>query len=150
MAYITTTHLQDRLGSSLYARLTDRLNGTTANATAAQQIVTEAEAVANSYFAKRYATPIDLTAHPELADVLLARVLDVAEYMAWRDSPFVTSLPARILTLYEGAGKWFAAVGSGAIDLPAATPPASRTARDDSPQYTDVERGLSRDELESV
>ena len=44
MAYITTTQLSDRLGSTLYARLTDRVNGTTANAGVGQQIVDEAEA----------------------------------------------------------------------------------------------------------
>ena len=150
MAYITTTQLQARLGSGLYARLTDRANGNSANSTVAQQIVSEAEAVANSYLAKRYATPIDLTAHPELADLLVARVLDLAEFMAWRDSPFVTGLPARVNTMHESAVKWLSSIAAGTIDLPASTPPAERTARDDGPQFTDVERGLSRDELDNV
>ena len=80
MPYITTTQLSARLGSTIYARLTDRDNGTTADPDVAQQIVDEAEALADSHLAKRYATPVDLGAHPELADVLEARVLDLAEH----------------------------------------------------------------------
>lgn len=53
MAYVTTTQLSNRLGSTLYARLTDRVNGASADATVAQQIVDEAEAVADSYLATR-------------------------------------------------------------------------------------------------
>jgi phage gp36-like protein len=53
MAYITTSQLSERLGSTLYARLTDRVNGTTANSTVAQQIVDESQAEADSYLARR-------------------------------------------------------------------------------------------------
>ncbi|GAG33214.1 unnamed protein product, partial [marine sediment metagenome] len=56
MAYITITQLSARLGSTLYARLTDRVNGTSADAAVAQQIVDEAEAVADNYLSVRYAT----------------------------------------------------------------------------------------------
>ena len=60
MAYITTTQLSARLGSTLYARLTDRVNGTTADNAVAQQIIDEVEAEADSYFAQRYGS---LAAH---------------------------------------------------------------------------------------
>jgi phage gp36-like protein len=150
VAYITTTQLQSRLGSTLYARLTDRVNGTTADGTVAQQIVDEAEALANAHLAKRYATPIDLTAHPELADVLEARVLDLAEYSAWRDSPFVTDIPERVRLVHEEASQWFASIEAGEIDLPASSPPASRTAVDDSPQFTEPPRWFTHDELDGL
>ena len=93
MPYITTTQLSQRLGATLYARLTDRVNGTTADAAVAQQIVNEAEAEADSYLGRRYRTPVDLVVHPELANVLAARVLDLAEYGAWKSSPFVSDPP---------------------------------------------------------
>jgi len=150
VAYITTTQLESRLGSTLYARLTDRVNGTTADATVAQQIVDEAEALANTRLAKRYATPIDLAAHPELADVLEARVLDLAEYLAWRDSPFVNVIPDRVLFLHDEAVGWFAAVGAGELDLPASSPPASRTAVDDAPRFTEPPRRFTHDELDGL
>lgn len=150
MAYITTTQLESRLGSTLYARLTDRVNGTTADAAVAQQIVDDAEALADSHLATRYATPIDLTAHPELADVLLARVLDLAEYLAWRDTPFVADMPERVRLLHEDAGGWFAAIASGELELPASSPPASRTAVDDAPRFTEPPRRFTHDELDGL
>lgn len=150
MAYITTTQLESRLGSTLYARLTDRVNGTTADGTVAQQIVDEAEALANAHLAKRYATPIDLTTHPELADVLEARALDLAEYLAWRDSPFVTDVPERVRLVHEEASQWFASIAAGEIDLPASSPPASRTGVDDSPRFTEPPRSFTHDELDGL
>jgi phage gp36-like protein len=126
------------------------VNGTTADSTVAQQIVDEAEALANSHLARRYATPIDLVAHPELANVLEARVLDVAEYLAWRDSPFVTDIPERARLTHDDASSWFVAVGSGKIDLPSSSPPASRTATDDSTQYAADDRRFTADELDGL
>jgi len=150
VAYISITQLANRLGSPLYARLTDRVSGTTADAAVAQQIVDQAEALANAQLARRYATPIDLTAHPELADVLEARVLDLAEYLAWRDCPFVNVIPDRVLFLYDEATRWFALLGAGQIDLPAAAPPASRTAADDAPRWVASPRRFTHDELEGL
>ena len=150
MAYITTTQLESRLGSTLYARLSDRVNGTTADSAVAQQIVDEAEALANTHLAKRYATPIDLTAHPELADVLETRVLDLAEHLAWRDSPFVNVIPDRVLFLHDETAGWFASVAAGEIDLPASSPPASRTAVDDAARFTEPPRRFTHDELDGL
>ena len=150
MAYITTTQLSARLGSTLYARLTDRVNGSVADATAAQQIVDEAEAEADSYLSVRYATPVDLTTHPELSNVLEARVLDFAEHAAWRSSPFVNDVPERIQTLYAAALRWFESAAAGAVNLPSATPAAGPTAEDDSPRYTARDRTFTGDELDGL
>ena len=150
MAYITITQLQSRLGSTLYARLTDRVNGTTADTTAAQQLVDEAEALANTHLARRWATPIDLAAHPELVDVLESRVLDVAEYLAWRDSPFVADIPERVRLLHEDTSRWFTAIAAGELDLPAAAPLASRTAVDDGPRHAETPRTFTHDELDGL
>ena len=150
MAYTTISQLQSRLGSTLYARLTDRVNGTTADATVAQELVDQAEALANARLARRYATPIDLTAHPELTDILEARALDLAEYLAWRDSPFANDIPERVRLVYEETLQWFASVAAGAIDLPASSPPASRTAVDDSLRYTASPRPFTHDELDGL
>lgn len=133
MAYVTTTQLSDRLGVTLYARLTDRVNGASANATVAQEIAAQAEALANGFLARRYATPIDLSAHPELADVLRTRVLDIAEFLAWRSSPFVTDIPERVRLVHDEATGWLEAVARGGLDLPAAAPPAPRVAADEGP-----------------
>lgn len=150
MAYITTADLESRLGSTLYARLTDRVSGTTADETVAGGIVAQAEALADSYLARRYATPVDLATHPELAEVLRARVLDVAEYLAWRDSPFVTDVPERVRLVHGDAEGWFVGLAAGEVELPALRPPASRTAVDDSPRYVAEPRKFTADELDGL
>ena len=66
MAYITTTQLEDRLGSTLYARLTDRVNGTTPDSKVAGQIVDEAEASADSYLRPR---PVRSLTTPKLSSL---------------------------------------------------------------------------------
>lgn len=130
MPYITTTDLSDRLGATLFARLTDRVAGTTADTKVAQQIVDEAQAQADSYFARRYRTPVDLPAHPELADLLAARVLDLAEYAAWQGSPFISDPPQRVARLYAATMHWLEDVAAGRLVLPAAAVPAAPTQRD--------------------
>lgn len=150
MAYVTATDLSKRLGATVYARLTDRVNGKTADDAVGDQIVAEAEGEADSYLAARYATPIDLSRHPELADVLVQRVLDLAEYLAWRGSPFVSDIPNRVQTLYDDARRWLAALAAGDVELPAVTPPASRTAADDAPRYRATPRTFTAEELDGL
>lgn len=150
MAYATTTQLSDRLGSTLYARLTDRVNGAVASGTVAQEIIDQAEAVVDGYLARRFATPIDLVTRPELTDALRLRTLDVAEYLAWRGSPFVTDIPERARLLHDEATRWLEAVASGSLDLPAAAPPAPRVARDDGPQFEANDRAFTADELDGL
>jgi phage gp36-like protein len=150
LSYITTAQLEARLGATLYARLTDRVNGATADGAVGQQIVDEAEAVADGYLAARYATPIDLVAHPELGTMLTARVLDVAEWLAWKSSPFVSDVPERLRALHEESLRWFEMVADGRLSLPAAAPPASRTARDDGPHYSGRPRRFTAEELEGL
>lgn len=150
MAYITTSDLLARLGTPLYARLTDRVNGTTADSGVAQEIVSEAEGLANAHLARRYATPVDLSAHPEVAAVLRARVLDVAEHLAWRTSAFTTAVPDRVVLVQDEALRWFEAVGRGEILLPAAAAPASTKATDDAPRSTSSARKFTADELDGL
>ncbi|MFH1745671.1 MAG: phage protein Gp36 family protein [Planctomycetota bacterium] len=150
MAYITTSDLSQRLGTTLYARLTDRVSGTTASSTVAQQIIDEAHGLANSYLCKRYATPIDLVSHPELNSLLQSRVLDIAEYLAWRGSPFVNDVPNRIQSLYDDARQWFESVAAGEIHLPADSPPSGRVAEDDSPRFNSRPREFTADELDGL
>jgi phage gp36-like protein len=118
VAIITIAHLRERLGAPLYARLTDRTNGTTADDAVAQQLIDEAEAAAQAYLARRFPTPLDAGGQPPAA-VLAARVLDLAEYGAWRSSPFVSDPPGRVKALYAEALRWLEGVARGTLDLPA-------------------------------
>ena len=150
MAYISTTELSQRLGATLYARLTDRVNGTTADEAVAQQLISAAEAEADGYFARRYATPVDLAVYPELAQVLNARVLDVAEYLAWCGSPFIGNPPQRVQALYAAALRWLEDVAGGQLVLPAASPPPSAVAHADEPRHVSSARVLTADELDGL
>jgi phage gp36-like protein len=150
MPYVTLQQLKDRLGSSIYARLTDRVAGATPSDTVGQQIVDEAEAQADSFLATRYATPIDLSARPEVADILEARVLDLAEFLAWRGSPFVGDVPDRVRLVQDNALRWFESVVDGKTLLPAAAPPTSTTARTGAPQYSSADRVFTADELDGL
>lgn len=150
MAYVTITDLAARVGSTLYARLTDRVNGAAADAAVAQQIVDEAEAEANGYLAARYATPVSLATHPETADLLAARVLDLAEYAAWKSSPFVANVPERIRLIYAAAIEWLQAVARGDVPLPAATILPARTAENEAPRFTAPPRVFTAEQLSGL
>lgn len=150
MAYITTTQLSQRLGATLYARLTDRVQGAVADETVAQQIVDQAEAEANSYLARRYRTPVDLALHPELAGVLALRVLDLAEHAAWNGSPFVSDPPQRVHALAAAARRWLEDLAAGRVVLPAVTPPGSAPADDGGPRYAARGRVFTGDGLDGL
>ncbi len=150
MPYALTSELNDRLGDGLYARLTDRDAGATASALVAQQILDEAEAVANAYLSQRYRTPIDLTAHPELTMLLRTRTLDLAEFLAWKSTPFFGDVPDRVRVTYEDALRWFETVAKGSLPLPAARILSQRTAEDDAPRYRSEARQFTRAELDGL
>ncbi|MBI5863267.1 MAG: DUF1320 family protein [Planctomycetes bacterium] len=150
MAYVTLQQLKDRLGASAYARLTDRAAGTTASDVVGQQIVDEAEADANSRLAVRYATPVDLAARPEVATVLAARVLDLAEALAWHTSPLMGDVPDRVRLLRADAVRWFEQVAAGRIHLPAAAPPGSTAAVDDAARSSGGGRAFTAGELDGL
>lgn len=147
MAYITITDLQDRLGPSLYARLTDRVDGKTATDATATLIVAEAEAEANSFLASRFETPIDTATYPELADLLKMRTLDLAEYTAWKSSPFVTDLPHRVESLYRDAVNWFRSLDRRQVELPADVPEITDHP---GPQYSTSTRKFTSEELDGL
>ncbi|MBK8913587.1 MAG: DUF1320 family protein [Phycisphaerales bacterium] len=148
MSYVTTSQLQQRLGAPLYARLTDRAHGESADAAVAAELIASACAEVDAHLAHRFATPLDLALHPELAPLLVARVLDLAEYAAWASSPFVNGIPARVTALRARAVEWLSQVVRGTMDLPAGAPPPARTAVDDRPVVRASPPTLSREELE--
>lgn len=150
MAYVTIEQLEQRLGSTLYARLTDRIAGTTADDVVAQQIVDEAEAQANSFLATRFATPIDLGLYPQVAAALRARVLDVAEFLAWKSSPFVTDVPERLRVLHEEARQWLMALADGRVALPGGVQPASRGQSETTPLYSAPPRVFTSESLDGL
>lgn len=150
MSYATTADLELRLGPVLFARLTDRAAGVSADPLVAQQVVDEAAALADSLLAPRYATPVSLAGHPDLAMVLRSRVLDLAEYLAWKSSPFTSDAPTRVTDLHRDALRWFQDVAAGRVLLPAPGPPTGRSAFGAAPRFAGAPRTLTHEELDGL
>lgn len=150
MAYITVEDLEARLGSELYARLTDREAGVSANSGVAQQIVDEAESLLDGYLARRYATPIDVSGDAGLANVLALRSLDLAEFLAWRGSPFTSDVPERARLAFDETQRWLARVADGRLALAAASPPRGASASGAQVQYESRPRRFTHDELDGL
>ena len=67
MAYISNADLQERLGASAYVQLADDNGDGAADVGVVDEVRLAAEGEVNSHLARRYATPIDLALHADLA-----------------------------------------------------------------------------------
>ncbi len=148
MPYATEPDLAARLGAALYARLTDREAGETADAVQGGELIRAAESLLDAHFTRRYRVPLDPAATPELADLLRTRTLDVAEHLAWRQSPFIGDMPARVQQLHGETLAWLQQVAAGRLDLPGHPPPSADAAR--IAHYTATPRRFTHDELDQI
>ncbi|MGB2985847.1 MAG: DUF1320 domain-containing protein [Phycisphaerae bacterium] len=144
MAYITNADIEERLGSDAYVQLTDDDGDGEADVGVVDEARLGAEGEVNSYLARRYQAPVDLTAHADLADVLASFTLDLVEYRLRARRPPV---PKDILDRQARAIEWLKGVADGSLELPSATPIAGSIARGTLGAVTGDERLLSRDEL---
>jgi phage gp36-like protein len=144
MAYVTNSDIEDRLGSAAYVQLTDDDGDSVADAAVVDEARLAAEGELNSYLARRYHVPVDLTAHADLADVLKSFALDLVECRLRGRRPPV---PPEALRRRAEAIEWLARVASGAIDLPSAARVAANDARGSLGVATGEARLLTRDEL---
>ncbi len=143
MAYITTQNLIDRVGSTKAAQLTTD-SGSTPDSALLAEVTAEAEGEVNGYLARRYAVPVDLTAHPELAATLRGKTLDIAVYRLHVRRPPV---PDAHKDIYDSAIKWLTAVSKGEIVLPAATTPPSGTADSPVAEWFSSENDVTRENM---
>ncbi len=144
MAYITNADIEERLGSAAYVQLTDDDGDGQADVGVVDEARLGAEGELNSYFARRYDVPIDLTAHPDLADLIKSFTLDLVEYRLRSRRPPV---PQDITRRRADAVEWLTCVADGRVELPSATGVAASTARGPIAATLGNERVLSRDEL---
>ena len=77
MAYISNSDIETRVGPAAYVQLTDDQGTGTANELVVDEARAGAEGEVDAYLARRFAVPIDLGQHPELAGIL-ASVLATA------------------------------------------------------------------------
>jgi len=144
VSYITNTDIEKRLGSAAYVQLTDDDGDGVADAGVVEEARLGAEGEVDSYLAVRYAVPVDVFAHAELAGLLAATALDLVEYrLRCRRPP----APADIIRKRCEAIDWLERVAAGRIDLPAVSPIDVNVTRGPVASTTGAQRVLSRDEL---
>jgi len=131
MAYIVQADLEGRVGAAKLLQLTTD-SGATIDAAVVAEIMGSAEGEVNGYLARRYAVPVDLTAHADVQATLKGFCLDLAAYRAHLRRPPV---PEDISKARSNAVEWLKMVSEGKIVLPAATTPASTGADDPKPSW---------------
>jgi len=142
--YATTTDLTNRVGSSKAAELTAESGA--ADTTKLQAALDEAQGTIDSYLAKRYKTPIDLSLYPQAADILQARLLDIA---SWRLFGLRQVIPEDVRLAYEAAIRWLQDLSTGKANLPTTTPPAGQVSEQGF-SFTSETAVCSRDDMGSL
>lgn len=123
MAYIINSDIIARVGSNTAVQLSAD-SGDVVDAAVLDEVRQSTEGEINGYVGRRYAVPVDLSAHPELAATLKGFALDVAAYRLHARRPPVAE---DIRRMREEAIKWLKDVSNGVIVLPATVTPASST-----------------------
>lgn len=144
MGYISNSDIERRLGTTMYIQLTDDSGAGVADELKVDEAREGAEGEANSYLAARYQTPVDLSAHPELAAVLTSFVLDLAEYRLHNRRPPV---PADIVRKRVEAVTWLGNVATGVVHLPAMTTVAADSSRAPLAEAFGPERVFTRESM---
>ncbi|UCE60483.1 MAG: DUF1320 family protein [Phycisphaerales bacterium] len=144
MAYIADADIEERLGPQAYVQLTDDDGDGVANVGVVEEARLGAEGEVNSYLAHRWTVPIDVSVHPELANVLASITLDLVECRLRSRRPPV---PADVIRKRAHAVDWLKSVAEGRIKLPSAVGLAPNTTQGAIASSTGAGRTLSRDAL---
>lgn len=113
MAYVTIAQLEERFGTDLLIRRTDRINrpATEMDTVVVEAAIADAEALVDGYLAKAYALPLSVV------PPILARVAgDIAIYYLMGDAAEKDGSWHRA---YREAMAWLADVSKGLIQLEA-------------------------------
>jgi len=143
MAYIINEDIEARVGADAYVQLTDDAGSGVADEGVVAEARLGAEGEVDSYLARRFRVPVDVTAYPELAGLLSSLALDLAEYRLRMRRPPV---PEDVVRRRREAIDWLEGVSSGRVEPPAASAllPAAGVSGAAS---VGNERVLSRDEM---
>lgn len=147
MAYITNADIETRLGSQTYVQLTDDDGDGVGDVGVIDEARLAAEGEANSYLARRYAVPVDVSRHAELAGILATITLDLVEFRLRGRRPPVSRSAERQHAL---AIRWLRAAAEGAIRLPALAEVAGSASGGPVAEARGPKRLLSREELSEL
>lgn len=144
MSYITNADIELRVGAAAYAQLADDDGDAVADEAVINEVRLSAEAEVNSYLARRYAVPVDVSGDPELAGLLAAVTLDIAEFrLRARRPPVAEDVRRR----HEQTLAWLMRIAAGVVQMPALAAVAGPTAGGMIARSVGEPRLLSRDEL---
>ena len=144
MSYITNSDVQLRMGTASYIQLTDDSGSGSADTDIVDEARQGAEGEVDSYLSRRYAVPINLVTHPQVAAVLKSTSLDLVEY---RLHARRRDVPVGVVNKRDAAVAWLRRVAGGETALPSVLPIAPNAASGIRTASTGDERLLSRDEL---
>lgn len=143
MAYIDNADITARVGNDTAVQLTTD-SGAVVDSVVLDEVRESAEGEVNGYLARRYAVPVDLTTHTDLAATLKGFTLDIAVFRLHSRRPPVTEAIREART---DAVKWLTAVSEGKVILPAAVTPASTTSDDPTPTWGGSDATASRENM---
>jgi len=147
MSYASNGDVEQRLGSTAYVQLTDDSGSGSANEDRVAEARLGAEGEVNSYLGRRYAVPVDVGTHEELAAVLKSVTLDLVEYRLHARRPPV---PDEVRRKRDSAVKWLERAASGEVVLPASSELEGNPASGVSGEVVGPARVLSREELQNL
>lgn len=150
MSYATLDNFKERLGTSIYAQLTDRVTRKTADDVVGQAILDGAHGTIDGYLARRFKVPVDPTGDTSLTQFLLKHVLNLAAYDAWEGSPFITEVPDRVKFSYQETVKLLRDIAAGKVELPGATAIPSATAAGPTATATGEDRIFTEDAMKGL
>lgn len=147
MGYITNEDLERRLGSEAFLELTDDEGTGQPNAARADEARLGAEGEADSYFAVRYAVPVDLGADPRAAAVVRSFTLDLAAYRLHGRRPPV---PPDVARRRDEAVAWLREVARGTAHLPASAALRDNPALGERVASAGPARSMTREQLDRL
>ena len=144
MSYISNQDIIDRVGSATALQLTTDSGVDTIDPDVLTEARQSAEGEANGYLGRRYAVPVNLTAHADLAATLKGFTLDIAVYRLMnRRQPVAEGHK----TARDDAIRWLQLVAEGKIVLPAASTPASTTSDDPTGTWGSSDQAMTRETM---
>lgn len=145
MAYIVNQDLIDRVGNEAAVQLTSD-SGSSVVAAVLDEVRLSTEGEVNGYLAKRFAVPLDLTAHPDAAATLKGVCLDIGVYRLMSRRPPVAEAYRQAR---DDAIEWLTKVANADIELPVEETPDATNANDpfggwgsDEPRLSDLAGNL--------
>ena len=126
--YATTAQLKARFeDDTAVAHLTDSATTGSPDDDVLTEVVNHAEGQMDSYFARRFAVPVDVSSDTVLAAMLKSVALDLAVYHLLVRGGVVTEPK---LVAHDKALAWLKDVAKGEAVLPSADEPATTTTRE--------------------